>query len=127
DGLESLASFLHEFAGPGKGRIDPRILPTIKAVHGTVNARNVFDLVRSSAIEDKGRCDLLVVRGETKCLPPAPTKTGGDDFSVGCGDPGGVGRDRVQVCGDLVRRERIDAFGGGVLPGKIARLPSARP
>src|ERR1051326_2415908 len=126
DWLDRLARLLHQFDRLGNGRADASVVPSVEAVHRTMNAGDVFFLVRPAPIEDEGGFDVLVVRGEAKRLRTSPTKPGYRHLTVGRGQLGNVRRHGIQIGRDLIGREFGNRFPCFVRPAEVIRTTALR-
>src|SRR5258708_2418573 len=118
-GLILFASLLHGINGVGDGGVDAGIVAGVETID---RGLDVAELLRWSAVEDKGCAQVGAVGGEAEGLASAPAKTGDGDFAVGCGQLFGVIGHRVQIGGDDVLVKLGVGFAGGVHAGKVAGL-----
>ena len=115
--LVFLVELLHPLVDIGDVAGDAIVFAAVEAVDRAGDFGERVVILRRRAVEDAGGRDVGIVAGVGKGLAAAPTEAADGDRLVAAGECAGVGDDGVQVGGDLILLQLVDALGGGIFGG----------
>src|SRR6266571_1208515 len=115
---------LHLCDGIGNGGVDARVIPAVKTVNGSLDARHRLS-VRWRTVKDERGGQIGTIGRKAKSLTAAPTETTNEKLSIRGGQLQRVVRRGIQIRGHLIRIQVTHRF-HRLAFRKVAAAPAIR-